>query len=75
METRLVIDQVIWLMIIRHMAQKLPTCINSNGALLRQNFILIGAIFNVPRPAHNLTLYCRESVQFPELQSGAYYGR
>ena len=58
METLHVIDQVFWLMIIRHITKKLPTCINNNGGWLRQNFILIGTIFNVPRPAHNLTLYC-----------------
>jgi len=74
METLHVIDQVFWLMIIRQITKKLPTCINSNGALLRQNIILIGTIFNVSRPAHNLTLYCRDSVQFPELQSRIHYG-
>jgi hypothetical protein len=74
METLHVIDQVFCLMIIRHMTKKLPTCISSDGALLRQNFILIGTISNVPRPAHSLTLYCRESVQYTELQNGIHYG-
>jgi hypothetical protein len=73
METLHVIDQVFWLMIIRHTAKKLPTCTNSKDALLRQNVFLVDTNFNVPHPTHSLTPYCRESVKFAELQKGIHY--
>jgi hypothetical protein len=56
------------------MAKKLPVCINSDCALLRQNYFLIGNICNVPRPAHSLTLYCSNNIQSAELQNSTLYG-